>query len=665
MMKNDLVRWDKKIPLCVMLFALLFLKSCQERGSAYTLNPVWSHNKDYLAGSKLIQVSSYDTTSGNNDRINVAAGETVSFFEASGPGVVSRIWITIDSRDPYFLRRILLRMYWDGEKNPSVEVPVGDFFGCGFQYKHHIARYTGMSSGGYYCYFPMPFAKNARMEVVNDTGEEIYAFYYQVDYYHMDQALPGNMPYFHAQWRRDSRTDEKSNYVALEAEGEGYFVGLSLNAQPYQGGLFYLEGDEMIYIDGEEFPSIYGTGLEDYFTSGWYFKDGEFSAPFHGLVLKEEGSGRITAYRHHIPDAIPFYDSVRVTFEHGHGNEEVVDFSTVAFWYQREPHLPFNAIPEPGLRIPLRRPVPSGAVEAESVLEDTPVETIISDMSVYGVDWSENQQLEIDGKRGDTFSVRIPNLLEETYDIGLYLTRGPDYGKLAISSLEDGQKIVFDGYHQEVFPAEKVTMYGLKPVENTLTLEFEIIGKTPASGGYKVGIDAFYPDPVRRFIDDWYIIGPFPNPRESDHLRYGLDSVYAPEKAVDLAETYVGSNGQTVSWKRLTGKTGYDMALWQHFDPAELVVVYALTYVYSPHEQRVPFFIGSDDGAKVFLNGTEIYRFNEVRVAAPDQDQLMLELKRGWNQLLIKAENNFGGYAFYARVVDINKNLVVNPDGNI
>ncbi len=91
--------------------------------------------------------------------------------------------------DPHFLRRILLRMYWDNEENPSVEVPVGDFFGTGFEYKHYIAEYLGMSSGGYYCYFPMPFNKKACIEVVNETGQEIYAFYYHIDYQKLEESL--------------------------------------------------------------------------------------------------------------------------------------------------------------------------------------------------------------------------------------------------------------------------------------------------------------------------------------------------------------------------------------------------------------------------------------------------------------------------------------------
>ncbi|MBN2366833.1 MAG: DUF2961 domain-containing protein, partial [Calditrichaeota bacterium] len=106
----------------------------------------------YLKNSRFYQISSYDTTGGNNDRINLLDGQKATIAQMEGPGVITRIWITIDSRDPYFLRRIVLRMYWDDEKNPSVEVPVGDFFGTGFRYKHYLSQFLGMSSGGYYCY---------------------------------------------------------------------------------------------------------------------------------------------------------------------------------------------------------------------------------------------------------------------------------------------------------------------------------------------------------------------------------------------------------------------------------------------------------------------------------------------------------------------------------
>jgi len=154
----------------ILPLILLFFTGCICDESSSLENVLSKARLPFLKKSKLIKVSSFDTTGGNNDRINIHKDKTAIIAEIDGPGVITRIWVTIDSRDPHFLRRILLRMYWDDEENPSVEVPVGDFFGTGFEYKHYIAEYLGMSSGGYYCYFPMPFNKKACIEVVNETG---------------------------------------------------------------------------------------------------------------------------------------------------------------------------------------------------------------------------------------------------------------------------------------------------------------------------------------------------------------------------------------------------------------------------------------------------------------------------------------------------------------
>ncbi|MCK4578595.1 MAG: DUF2961 domain-containing protein, partial [Candidatus Marinimicrobia bacterium] len=291
------------IILCLLGFALLHAQTNLDRVIGPSSLP-------HLKPSKLIQISSFDSTGANNDRINIHTGKTATIMDVKGPGVITRIWITIDSRDPHFLRRILLRMYWDGEVNPSVEVPVGDFFGTGFEYRHYASPYLGMTSGGYVCYFPMPFNKSARIEVVNETGQEVYAFYYHINYHKLEKKLAKDVAYFHAQWRRDPRTSSDENYVVLEAEGTGHLVGMNMSAQPYNKSMVYLEGDEMIYVDGEKFPSIYGTGTEDYFSSGWYFRTGEYAAPYHGLLLKDDATGRIAAYRYHINDAIPFKKSL-------------------------------------------------------------------------------------------------------------------------------------------------------------------------------------------------------------------------------------------------------------------------------------------------------------------------------------------------------------------
>ena len=201
--------------------------------------------------------------------------------------------------------------------------------------------------------------------------------------------------------------------------------------------------------------------------------------------------------------------------------------------------------------------------------------------------------------------------------------------------------------------------------KENLRAAYENVVRNKGSAGVDgIGIDAIKLRPVRTYIPEWQLVGPFPNERESDILRYGLDEVFPPEKEINLAETYNGVDGQKISWKKLkTPDHGY-FSLWDKFDPYEFVVCYAVSYIYSETEQSVPLLVGSDDGSKVFLNKKELYRFLDVRIAAPDQDTIPLNLQKGWNELLMKVENNFGGYAFYARVIDNQKNLRFSATNN-
>jgi hypothetical protein len=177
-----------------------------------------------------------------------------------------------------------------------------------------------------------------------------------------------------------------------------------------------------------------------------------------------------------------------------------------------------------------------------------------------------------------------------------------------------------------------------------------------------VGLDVFILEPVRNYIPEWMIVGPFINKRDSDILRYGIDSIYPPEKNVDLNAVYKGVDGKDIIWKRFQTPPGGYFSLWDKVVPYEFVISYAFTYVYSPKDISVPFFIGSDDGSKVFLNGEEVYRFLDVRVSEPDQDTIQLALKKGWNELLLKIENNFGGYSFYSRIRDNDNKLKYSLD---
>lgn len=613
----------------------------------------------YLKDSKLMQVSSFDSSGGNNDFIAIAPGAKRTIASLQGPGVIVNIWLTIATQEKYFLRSIVLRMYWDDEQTPSVEVPVGDFFGTGFQYKHYTTPFLGMSSGGYYCYFPMPFNKSARIEVENQSSMEVNSFYYHIDYHKIPRPLDSTIAYFHAQWRRETRCDPSKNYTVLEAEGSGHFVGMNMSMQSYEKGMQYLEGDEKVFVDGEKFPSLYGTGTEDYFNSGWYFNRGEFAAPYHGLILKDDSLSRIAAYRFHILDAIPFTKSIRFDIEYGTENVERADYSSTAYWYQREPHKPFSALPPAGMRIPLRVAVPNKAIDAESFApQSSTMTSVVEEMTAFGADWSGNKQLKFTARGvGEKATLALP-ADEEAYDVALYYTVGPDYGDVDI--VYDGKKIgSISGFNKETMPGGKIVLKNLKSINRTLPLQFVVSGKNASSSGYSIGLDAFVLTPKRKFISEWYMIGPFPNPRNESLVRLGLDIPYPPEQEIELKKKYPGVDGKPIGWTLDKTPANGRMDLYK-YDPYELVVVYALTYIYSPKEQTLPLLFGSDDGAKVFLNDKEIYRYLAIRISEPDQDRIPLELKPGWNKLLLKIENNFGGYNFYARILDPDNSVVVS-----
>ncbi len=486
-----------------------------------------------LRNGRMHQISSHDLTGGNNDRINIHQGDTAVILDRKGPGMITRIWFTIDSRDPDFLRNIILTAYWDNEETPSVWSPVGDFFGSPFEYRHFDSRNIGMTSGGYYCYFTMPYNEHSRIEIINQTDEEVYAFYYHINVYDLEEDFDENTGYFHALWNRNVRTVGDENYEALVARGRGQFVGLHYSGEAYDNRLVYLEGDEMIYVDGEQYPSTYGTGMEDYFNSGWYFQNGEFSADYHGLVLLDQENARVSAYRHHIPDAIPFREEIKVTLEHGHNNEEAVDISTVAFWYQLEPH--DNPVSEmkPGLRKKLRRKVPNGVVEGESLISDE-LNATIADMTAHGPDWSDGAELQFRLKPGEEGTLTIDDLKDSEYNMDLYLTKGQEYGNYRIQT--GNVSTSFLGLNPQIKPAEKITLENIATFDSKIDLTFVNTGNKESI----FGLDAIDLTPIRKYIPEWYIIGPFDNPRDSDVDRYGIDEEYPPEITVDLNAVYKG-----------------------------------------------------------------------------------------------------------------------------
>ena len=339
--------------------------------------------QDYV----LKRISSFDQTGGNADMRPIAPGETLTLADQAGPGIISHIWITIASPEPFHLKKLVLRMYWDDESTPSVEAPIGDFFGLGlgdyFLYESYplaVGADRALNS-----FFPMPFQRKARITVTNEGQARVGAFYFNIDCRVYQKPLAAGTLYFHAQyrqaspakgWTSDWKTNGEAagngrknlqgedNYVWMEATGRGHFAGVTMSVLQNQD-FWWGEGDDMFFIDGESTPSIVGTGSEDYFLGAWDFGQHAFSYGLFGAPVKgdERAGSRSSVYRFHLDSPIPFTKSLRATIEHGHANHRSDNYFSVAYWYQTEPHAAFPPLPAVDLRVPRLHAVggPGGA----------------------------------------------------------------------------------------------------------------------------------------------------------------------------------------------------------------------------------------------------------------------------------------------------------------
>ncbi|MBI3912321.1 MAG: DUF2961 domain-containing protein [Armatimonadetes bacterium] len=323
------------------------------------------------------RVSSWDTTGRNLDCWRVEAGETRTLADLRGAGVIRHLWFTIGAEDPLYLRQCVLRMYWDGMDRPSVETPVGDFFGVGHS---KVASYScavlNMSANqgndrhaAMNCYFPMPFADGARITVENQGGKPIDAWYFYIDYDELPR-LPVDELRFHAWWNRENpcvppsepqqgdwgvNLSDRENYLFVEAKGSGHFVGANLSVHNLCGG-WWGEGDDMWMIDGEKWPpDLHGTGSEDWYNQAWCTQPHN-AFLYNGVSYLGGPYGdyneRMTVYRYHVCDPVIFHESIRVSIEHGHANDRADDYSSIAYWYQTLPHAPFPPLPPVEARLP-------------------------------------------------------------------------------------------------------------------------------------------------------------------------------------------------------------------------------------------------------------------------------------------------------------------------
>ena len=446
----------------------------------------------------------------NWDNLRLAPGKTRVLADIAGPAVITHIWLTFNEARPNWISKagsarpdeVVLRMYWDGAGEPAVEAPLGDFFAAGFGLRREVKSLPVQveSGDGYNCFWRMPFFKRGRITITNESSKWLNSFYYHVDYQEVP-SLPPDTAYFCAQYRREFPEKTGRDYLILDARGKGHYVGTVLSVRtrsPYWFG----EGDDKFYVDGEEAPSIRGTGTEDYFLCAWGLE--ECSFPCFGCTLvdgeRDAPGTRFCLYRWHLRDPVRFTKSLRFVIEHkgwitgdetttgkvdGHVERED-DIASVAFWYQvgqprrftRLPPLKERILPSLDVVIPGKDLFPGSRREGGQARLQA------------GCGWSPGGQIFFRNTRpGGFLAVTFPVKEKEYRGLVLRLTRSYDYGIWNI--LLDGKVLRrgVDLYAPDTGVRDfYLGSFALEPGVHEIRLECE--GKNPLSRNYFLGLDS-------------------------------------------------------------------------------------------------------------------------------------------------------------------------------
>ncbi|MBN1481709.1 DUF2961 domain-containing protein [candidate division KSB1 bacterium] len=311
--------------LCVITFFFLGCAEQQldefnslDKPYVYTdnLTPVWTSFEN-STGEKGVGGMENNGAKGHPYE-RFRAGETKTLLDLQGPGIINRMWVTLQPRAPYVLRGLVIKMYWDHEEKPAVSVPFGDFFGVGLSrtVAFENALFANPEGRSFVSYVHMPYKKAARIEVVNEMNFDVPMLFYDVDAQRLKKWHDDYL-YFHAYWHRDQATELAKDFEILPMiKGKGRFLGtnISIHANPAYKDYWWGEGEVKVYFDSDdEFPSLVGTGTEDYIGTGW--GQGQYFHRYQGCSIADGANKQWSYYRYHIPDPITFKTDCKVTIQ--------------------------------------------------------------------------------------------------------------------------------------------------------------------------------------------------------------------------------------------------------------------------------------------------------------------------------------------------------------
>ncbi len=490
-------------------------------------------SQDFTAG----RVSSAARNGGNLDTVDIpAGGAEVTLAELRGPGAITHLWTTFRGNG----RDLVLRMYWEGNPHPSVEAPIGDFFGVAMGVNAEmVSEPIQATSAGRArnCWWRMPFNTSARVTASNIAPEgRLIKLYYYLDYARFDKPVD-DLNYFHVRFRETDPTERGRPVLVAEAQGEGHFVGVVLGHRSRTPGWFG-EGDDIITVDGK--VAFAGTGTEDYFCDAWGFRT--FSSPSYGVPLYEgrEPGSRLSAYRFHIEDPIPFKQTFRFELEHWPWASPTANsgreyYSSTSFWYQRRVHAPWPRLETIVSHAPWdpsrgRWHVPN-ALEAEDLgllgFRSTavePVETppapvdpdastgvIVRALLRYGPrprsvfvmpNFSNDHILTFDGGgEGGEFTLAVPVAAPGIRAVRIHYVPAESHGivQLFVNGREAGPPtdtfLKTDELTRPLWPPRARVVENVELHAGLNAFRFLVIGKNRESLGYRTAVDSLVVEP--------------------------------------------------------------------------------------------------------------------------------------------------------------------------